>query len=289
MPGAHETSKPKNGHFRTANGIDTSPRKAKLTRTVCFLGLIFNKEEFFTMSRQDTIVWVQTRLHAHNFNPGVVDGIWGRNTANALVAFQGANGLPQNGQPNQATLNALAQNPENSSAAKAKPPSRDLLDHFPWMALALSKKGLHEKQNNVDLRKFLKSDGKTLGDPAQLPWCGDFVETCIAVTLPTEPLPTNPYLARNWQKFGQGVTPCFGSVLVFWRGSISGTKGHVGFYYSEDATHFHVLGGNQSNRVSVSSIARNRLLSAQMPRVGGPYPRQKVTSEEEFLITVNEF
>ena len=244
----------------------------------------------------DFTEWVQRRLLAHDFNPGPVDGIWGRNTMNAVVEFQTARGLTPNGLLNNATVAALRLPPPVPGVvtdvavdlAAPSVPRQDLFDHFPWMAIAIRKKGLHEKHDNVDLRKFLKSDGKTLGDPASLPWCGDFVETCIALSLPTAVLPTNPYLARNWQKFGRAVDPCFGTILVFWRGSISGTKGHVGFYYSEDDTHYHVLGGNQSNSVSVAKLTKNRLLSAQLPTVGGPYPRQKVRGAGDFTVTTNE-
>ena len=238
------------------------------------------------------IEWVQRRLRAHDFNPGVVDGIWGRNTMNAVIAFQSEHGLPANGELGNATVAALRADPAGGAGTATdspEVPTRDLLDHLPWMALAIRKKGMHEQRDNIDLRKFLKSDGKTLGDPAQLPWCGDFVETCIALTLPSAVLPTNPYLARNWQKFGKAVDPCFGAVMVFWRGSVSGTKGHVGFYYSEDSSHYHILGGNQSNAVTVSRIAKGRLLSAQLPTVGGPYPRKTVSSSADFQITENEF
>ncbi|MEM1298726.1 MAG: peptidoglycan-binding protein [Pseudomonadota bacterium] len=259
------------------------------------------------------IEWVQRRLLTHDFNPGVVDGIWGRNSMNALRQFQEAKGLKANGLTTAATVAALrgapawhlpeapvivpvqpglaeAPMPVPRPAAPEAPdvPKRDLLDYFPWMALAIRKKGMHEKRDNIDLRKFLKSDGKTLGDPARLPWCADFVETCIALSLPEAVLPVNPYLARNWQKFGHAVDPCFGSVLVFWRGKISGISGHVGFYYSEDKTHYHVLGGNQSNAVTVSKIAKRRLLSAQLPMVGGPYPRKVVKGAGDFRITTNE-
>ncbi len=241
------------------------------------------------------IEWVQRRLRTHDFNPGVVDGIWGRNTMNAVIAFQTANGLSPNGQLNNATVAALRTDPVVPGAAsgpavpQADAPAQDLLDLMPWMALAIRKKGLHEERDNIDLREFLEADGKTLGDPAKLPWCGDFVETCIALTLPMAVLPTNPYLARNWGKFGTTVDPCFGSILVFWRGSISGTRGHVGFYYSEDDTHFHVLGGNQSNSINVSKLDKKRLLSAQLPLVGGPYPRKQVRDAADFKVTTNEF
>ncbi|MBE3639327.1 NlpC/P60 family protein [Mangrovicoccus algicola] len=236
------------------------------------------------------IEWAQRRLIAQGFNPGSPDGIWGRNTRAAVLAFQRGRGLPVTGTLNAATVTMLRQPPGAAPGAAPEPagPGPDLLDRFPWMALALRKLGLHEGRDNADLRKFLKSDGKTLGDPAQLPWCGDFVETCIAVTLPETPLPGNPYLARNWLKFGHDVDPCFGSVLVFWRGSRSGISGHVGFYYSEDDDVFHVLGGNQSNKVSIASIRKDRLLGARLPLEAGPYPRQVVASAADFKLTTNE-
>lgn len=236
--------------------------------------------------------WVQTRLIAHGFNPGIVDGIWGRNTLAATLDFQAARGLPATGTLNEATVTALRATPGVTTTipdADDDTPTQDLLDYFPWMSLALRKKGLHEGRDNADLREFLKSDGKTLGDPARLPWCGDFVETCIAVTMPDAIVPNNPYLARNWLHFGQTVNPCFGSILVFWRGSRSGTSGHVGFYYSEDDDVYHVLGGNQSNSVSVTSLTKNRLLGARLPSVGGPFPRKVVTSDADWQITTNEF
>lgn len=242
------------------------------------------------------IEWAQRRLIAHGFNPGIADGIWGRDTLKATIAFQRARQLPAEGVLNRATIDALRAStvvagadatPKASETSDA--PAQDLLDLMPWMSLALRKRGLHEKQDNTDLRKFLKSDGKTLGDPAELPWCGDFVETCIAVTMTNAVLPANPYLARNWLKFGQTVDPCFGSILVFWRGKRSGFSGHVGFYYSEDADTYHVLGGNQGNKVSVTSLKKNRLLGARLPLVGGPYPRRPITKASDWKLSENEF
>ncbi|MDU9006828.1 NlpC/P60 family protein [Sedimentitalea todarodis] len=242
------------------------------------------------------IEWIQKRLISHGFNPGTADGIWGRNTLNATLAFQRSRNLPAEGVLNKATIDALGAStlPAAPASAFAKSPAsdapaRDLLDMMPWMSLALRKRGMHEGRDNPELREFLKSDGKTLGDPAQLPWCGDFVETCIAVTMTNAVLPGNPYLARNWLKFGQTVDPCFGSVLVFWRKKRSGTSGHVGFYYSEDADTYHVLGGNQSNSVSVTSLRKERLLGARLPLVGGPYARRVITDASDWELSENEF
>jgi len=235
------------------------------------------------------VEWVQRSLIAHGFNPGIVDGVWGRNTLGATMAFQKARGLPSEGALNNATVSMLRLSPAGAMTSDKEPPKSDLLDRMPWMALAKRKIGLHEKEDNFELRKFLKSDGPTLGDPAQNPWCGDFVETCIAVTLTGEVLPNNPYLARNWLKFGQTVDAVFGSILVFWRISKTGSFGHVGFYYSEDADTFHVLGGNQSNAITITKISKNRLLGARLPFTGGPYPRKVVKKSSDWELSENEF
>jgi len=50
-----------------------------------------------------------------------------------------------------------------------------------------------------------------------------------------------------------------GDILVFSRKG----GGHVGFYVAEDATAYHVLGGNQSDSVSITRIAKSRLYSCQ--------------------------
>lgn len=60
----------------------------------------------------------------------------------------------------------------------------------------------------------------------------------------------NALWARNWALWGQPVPKeraMLGDVLVFARG----TGGHVALYVGEDATHFHILGGNQSDTVNI--------------------------------------
>lgn len=74
----------------------------------------------------------------------------------------------------------------------------------------------------------------------------------------------NALLARNWLAWGNAVdTPMLGDVLVFWRGSREGIKGHVGVYVGEDDAAFHVIGGNQGDKVSIRRIERDRLLQAR--------------------------
>ena len=52
------------------------------------------------------------------------------------------------------------------------------------------------------------------------------------------------------------ATPQLGAVMVFWRRSPDSGLGHVAFYFAEDERTYHVLGGNQSNMVSVGGCGK---------------------------------
>ena len=89
-------------------------------------------------------------------------------------------------------------------------------------------------------------------------WCGLWM--AYASLQAGWAVPVNPLWARNWVTFGTpSPTPMLGDVLVFTRG----TSGHVGVYVGEDRDAFHVLGGNQSDRVMIKRIAKSRLLEAR--------------------------
>lgn len=194
---------------------------------------------------------IQRRLKELGYDPGPIDNDRGRLTIAAVKRYQTAQRLTVDGIVGPATLRALF-------GGRVVKPSESP-DATPWLDYGYRVKGMHETADNAALRAFLKTDGKTAGDPALVPWCGDYVQTCIAVTLPDEPLLQNPYAAINWLTFGKPATPRKGAILIFWRGSPNGGQGHIGFYVGEDATHYHVLGGNQSNAVTVSRIAKDRL------------------------------
>lgn len=216
---------------------------------------------------------VQTALLSLGYNPGDVDGIAGATTRKAVRAFQQAAGLVADGIAGPETWAALATGLRSAGKPHATTVPRAATPP-PWHEELLRRKGLHETRDRFSLMAWLRSDGKTLGDPSKLPWCGDAIETCIALTLPDEPLPMNPYLARNWLKLGIGLeTPALGAVLVFWRGSKAGTSGHVGLYVGEDAEALHVLGGNQSDAITIARLDRSRLLGIRWPK---SYPKSSV-------------
>lgn len=225
---------------------------------------------------------IQQRLTDVGYNPGIVDGLRGRNTINAIKKFQIDKGLKVDGLVGPQTYAILF-----SILVHAAPS----IDGTPWIDEALRVMGLHEIHNHKTLSAWLRSDGKTVGDPAKIPWCGDFVQTAIALSMPEESLPENPYLAANWAKFGKAVTPQYGAVMSFWRGSPTDWRGHVAFYLGEDSKNYYVLGGNQSNKVSKTFIAKNRLRKngSRWPLSAiTPSNKKTIVSSSGKIISTNE-
>ncbi|WCT72383.1 TIGR02594 family protein [Sphingomonas naphthae] len=93
-----------------------------------------------------------------------------------------------------------------------------------------------------------------------VPWCGLFL--AVVARRAGKAVPDKPLWALNWARFGRAAPqPALGDVLVFRRPS----GGHVGLYVAEDATAFHVLGGNQGDRVCILRIAKARLHAMRRP------------------------
>jgi uncharacterized protein (TIGR02594 family) len=204
------------------------------------------------------VMQMQRILQRLGYDPGPIDGIFGRLTAEALRAFQRKAGIPTTGLPDERTIQALL------SLGGAEPDTAALV----WFEEARRLMGLKKVIGPGSNRKILDM-ARDLDIPYpndDVPWCGLFVAHCIATTLPREPLPNNPLGARQWLKFGTRCEPKLGAVLVFWRGSREGWMGHVAFYEGEDATHYHCLGGNQDNQVNIVRITKKRLLGARWPR-----------------------
>lgn len=157
----------------------------------------------------------------------------------------------------------------------------DLPENYRWLLklrglprmvkLGLAEYGTHEivgKGSNrtiIGWRDELNQAGvKITGySDDDIPWCGLFA-AIIAYRRIKDPAEVvkSPLWARNWAKYGNHVsTAMLGDVLVFERGS----GGHVGIYIAEDATAYHVLGGNQGNAVSIARIAKSRCIAVRRP------------------------
>jgi len=131
---------------------------------------------------------------------------------------------------------------------------------------ALKLYGVLETPGAADNPQILRWAGEVGGDGSwynkdSIPWCGLFM--AVVAKRAGKKVPRQYLRARAWEKFGsRAATPKLGDVLVFWRGSPNGASGHVGLYVGETAQFYYVLGGNQSDSVCITRLAKHRLLSA---------------------------
>lgn len=101
--------------------------------------------------------------------------------------------------------------------------------------------------------------------PVDIAWCGLFVGHCMKTALPNASQPLMRMRARPWVRFGKPVEPQVGALLIFWQVAKRSPFGHCGFYWAEDETHYHVLGGNQRSRVEVQRWPKERLIGCRWP------------------------
>jgi len=119
----------------------------------------------------------------------------------------------------------------------------------------------------------------------EIPWCGLFMaHVCRVAGIDGV---VNPLWARNWNNFGVPTkVAMLGDVLVFARES----GGHVGIYVGEDAKAYHVLGGNQSNSVSVTRINKSRCIGIRRTKWKNSQPEsvRQIMLSATGVISTNE-
>ncbi len=137
--------------------------------------------------------------------------------------------------------------------------------------------GTYEFQGDSDNRVILewaKEAGIKEYAHDSVPWCGLFMAICAKRS--GWQIPEKPLWALNWQKFGQAaIEPMLGDVMVFKRSVGHGkTAGHVAMYVGEDATHWHILGGNQADKVSIVRRSKAGWFKARRPIWKTAQPRE---------------
>ena len=229
---------------------------------------------------------IQSALSNKGFDPGEIDGIWGRNTIKAVRAFQSANGLKVDGVVGPNTMGKLFGGGAPAIGALAAADEAPVV----WYEEAKRLLGLREGPGSRDNPTIIDwADQLGIDYPHDdIPWCGLFVAHCVGSTLTEEPLPANPLGARNWARFGEAAEEAPGAILVFWRESPNSGKGHVGFYHGEDSGAYRVLGGNQSDSVSVTRVAKSRLVAIRRPSTSGPLSGGPVMASAEGALSTNE-
>lgn len=237
--------------------------------------------------------WVISRLRQHGFYAGAYDGAPGRSMIDGLKKFQQASGLKVTGMADADTVTALRA-PGNahdlvdrSKVTPVAPPAEPV-----WMRETRRYMGIKEvpgPKANPTIIGFAKRLGGWVASyytSDETPWCGLGLGYAIAVTLPGELLPSNPLSALAWKNFGRAMAiPALGAILVFTRDG----GGHVGQYVGEDATHFHVLGYNQSNSVTITRVAKDRLVAIRWPNTGpDPVGARVILNSAGVLVSKNE-
>lgn len=137
------------------------------------------------------------------------------------------------------------------------------------------------KEVGADVAKVYLAD--------ETPWCG-LAHAVVALRAGKGPV-KDPLWALNWGNFGDySPVPMLGDTLVFVRRTSDGKRaGHVGLYVGEDATTYHVLGGNQGDTYGFTRISKNRLYTARRPKYSTP-PRniRKIILKADGTISNNE-
>jgi uncharacterized protein (TIGR02594 family) len=94
----------------------------------------------------------------------------------------------------------------------------------------------------------------------EIPWCASFVNWCLRVA---GIVGTNSARARSFLTWGVPVPITEaqrGDIVVLARGK-NISEGHVGFYTGRKDNNVLLLGGNQSNRVSISTFPLSTIIS----------------------------
>jgi len=127
---------------------------------------------------------------------------------------------------------------------------------------AAEKLGLEERKDRAELREY------TGVDPVRTEWCAAFANAVLNESgIPgSESVSDVPLMARSFLTWGNKVNKeeiRAGDLVVFPRGN-QGWQGHVGFYIRtidrNGVPYYAILGGNQSNKVSIELYRASRAL-----------------------------
>lgn len=215
---------------------------------------------------------LQERLNAHGANLAV-DGVWGDATDEAISAFKARNRWLDNPTIGRLTLAALFDEPKGKSP--------EIPDSSPsgeprWLVEArryLGEREIAGSRHNPTIVAFWQEVGAGWFKDDETPWCGGFVGAVLKRAGISILSAGEAPRARAWERWGRGLDgPAVGAVVTFWRGSPTSGSGHVGFLVGKDAQgRPMVLGGNQSDAVTIAPFDRSRVTSWRWP-LGGALP-----------------
>jgi uncharacterized protein (TIGR02594 family) len=160
------------------------------------------------------------------------------------------------------------------------------------LKIALGMYGIIEKpgtENNKQIIDWAAEVGGRVEDVYKadsIPWCGLFM--AVVAKRAGYALPKDPLWALNWGTFGRHVDiAMLGDTVVLTR---PGGGGHVALYVGEDKTSVHLLGGNQSDAVTVSRMAKSRIYAVRRPlfKIGPPPNIRQIWLTTGGKLSINE-
>lgn len=135
----------------------------------------------------------------------------------------------------------------------------------PWMSPAWADLGLHEipgAATNARIADYFRLAGHAQITSDETAWCAAFVGACLETSGITS---SRSLRARSYLDWGvPAATPTLGAITVLSRGDDL-TLGHVGFLVGETEQHVVLLGGNQSDAVTVARFDRRGVLGFRLP------------------------
>jgi uncharacterized protein (TIGR02594 family) len=180
---------------------------------------------------------IQQELKKRGHEPGPTDGIWGAETRRAIAELLG--------------IKRAREVPSGAGAA-------------PWYDLALAEVGVKEVAgagNSAAILGYFDDSQNAGVNQDSVAWCAAFVG---AMLTRAGYKPSGSLMARSYLSWGSPITtPRTGCIVVMKRGAPP--AGHVGFAVEWNAASIKVLGGNQSNAVTVQSFARAGVLGYRWP------------------------
>lgn len=149
----------------------------------------------------------------------------------------------------------------------------------PWMPVAEAEQAAWAPLGDettpaaqVRIREYFQAVERPLAAGAEIPpWCGAFAGFCVNKASPAL-LKTikDPPVSGSWRSFGNETVPLGdpsppkGAVVVLSPDKNSSSASHVGFfsrYLGSDNEQVELLGGNQSDRVTLTKFDRAKILA----------------------------
>lgn len=114
-------------------------------------------------------------------------------------------------------------------------------------------------QNNPKILEYSKEIGATWVKNDETAWCAIFMQWCLKQAGLKSSYQAN---ARYFLNYGLPTDrPELGDIVILWRGSPTGSLGHVGFYVKENEKTVWLLGGNQNNKVNITPFSKSQVLA----------------------------